>query len=518
MIRIDTEHTCPHADEVARLRATVEQLRAQLAGVEADEVERLRVQLAGLQADQENLRGQLAVLQRAAFGQKSERMPSMEKELRQKDPVRDLEAVRRKRRETWEAKQRVESVTVHHPVPERDQVCPRCGGDQFRPLGEGEEVPEWDWLPGRLIKRRHLLQKLTCRCGEHIVTAERPDPAVPASHYGAGLVAHVVVGKCADAIPLHRMEKQFERAGVPLSRSTLGDLFHAAAEQLVPLYELHLKEIAASELVQADETRVQVQAKGETRTAWMWTFLDEERIGYVYSPSRSGETPQRVLGGTSGNLMVDAYTAYNRVSDVDGRLRSGCLAHARRKFHEAKAHAPLAQQALMFIREVYRVEHEALEQGIVRTPAHGAMRHTRSRDWMDQFHAWLTDQDGRWPPQGLMAKAVGYALNQWVYLTRFLSDVKLPLDNNASERALRIHALIRKNSLTVGHDLAGRNLAVLSSLVETCEAHEINPEAWLADVLLRLPDIKMSARSSLLPQHWKPLEPPPSTEPDPAPS
>ena len=180
------------------------------------------------------------------------------------------------------------------------------------------------------------------------------------------------------------------------------DLFHRNAELLTPLAKHLLARVAASEIVLADETPIRMQ--GTAKTAYLWTFLAGKDITYVFSTSRSGDTPTTVLGGTTGTLVVDAYTGYNKVTKVDGRKRAGCMAHARRKFFEASRGLPEAEIALNLIRDIYVVEHEARERGIVGTAEHLALRRTRSRSILAQLFRWLRQQRGRHLPKGPMGK------------------------------------------------------------------------------------------------------------------
>ena len=217
---------------------------------------------------------------------------------------------------------------------------------------------------------------------------------------------------------------------------------------------------------------------GPEKRAFMWTFLCDEPapiITYRFSPSRSGDTPAEVLGGSIGALVVDIYTGYNQITSTGGRTRVACLAHARRHLFEAMGTAPEVRHALDLIRDVYVVEHEARQLGVARTPEHQAMRQARSRPLMEALKAWLTEQRGAGPPKSPLGSAVGYALNNWTPLTRFLDDEKLPPDNNASESALRVVALGRKNHLFVGNQDAGNNVAGLYSLVATCQANGVSP-------------------------------------------
>jgi transposase len=304
---------------------------------------------------------------------------------------------------------------------------------------------------------------------------------------------------------------------VQVNDSTLGDLFHRTAELVEPLYDRLLKLIAGKEIVLADETTQRVQAKGKTRTAWLWSFIgrdevERELIAYVFTNSRSGDTPVEVLGETKGKLVADAYSGYNKVTAPGGRERAGCLAHLRRRFFDAQSVAPdAAKKAMGFILEVYRVERAVLDADLLGTPEHLEMRQTKSKAVMEEFRAWLLAEQGRHPPRGPPAEAITYALGNWDALTLFLTDPHLPIDNNASERALRVAALGRKNFLFVGTDEAGENLAGLYSLIATCEVNGVNPVSYLADVLLRVQTHPASRVDELLPHNWAPPRREPST-------
>jgi len=392
---------------------------------------------------------------------------------------------------------------VHHRVSAAERRCPVCGGTDLKRLGPGKRTGVLEYVPARLERQVHVQETLVCRCGQGFVTAMAPK-ALEQGHYGPGLLAHLVTAKVCDSIPLYRQAKALARAGAPIARTTLCDLFHAVAAATAPLSARLLALVRQAPLVRADETPQRVLDEGKTRRAYVWTFRTEHLIAYVHSPSRSGATPQAVLGGTRGYLLVDGYTGYNRVTLPEGRTRVACWAHARRKFFEAQATAPEARHALDFILALYRVEHEATLRGALGGPEHLALRRERSAPVLEAFATWLAEQLPRHPPRGPMGLALRYTQGQWVALSRFLEDASLPLDNNASERALRAMALGRKNYLFVGSDEAGQNLAGLASLVATCEANGVNPEAYLADVLLRLGSHPASRLDELLPHRWTP--------------
>ncbi len=450
----------------------------------------------------------VASLQRHIFGKRSEKMPSVASELQKAGAITtDAEETLAKRRDAARKKRTLPSREIHHPVREEQKNCPKCGGREFTPLGDGKVTEVYELIPARFERQLHIQEKLRCRCGETILTADGAPKVYDKARYGPGFLAHVVVSKCADSIPLYRQAKRYRREGVPIDRSTLLDLFHRTAELLSPLVARLLALVAEREIVLADETTLRVQAKQKTRIAWLWSFIardefDKELVAYVFSKSRSGETPARVLEGTIGKLVVDGYTGYNRVTLPGARERAGCLAHLRRKFFDARNFSPAAHRVLDLILEIYKVERAALDQEILGTPAHLAMRQARSRQVMDELKVLLLAEQPKHLPKGPMGEAVGYALSQWNALTLFLTDARLPIDNNASERALRIAALGRKNFLFVGHNEAGENLAGLYSLIATCEANGVNPIEYLTDVLIRVQTHPASRIDELLPHRW----------------
>jgi len=342
-----------------------------------------------------------------------------------------------------------------------------------------------------------------------MVTAPGPVQAYEGAQYGPGFMSHLLVARTLDTTTFGCMERQFARLDIPIAKATMVGLFHRSAQCLSPLADRILELVRQHTVVLADETRMKMQLKFETGkdgTGYVWAFLADKLVAYRVSPSRSGETPRQVLEGTPGTLVVDAYSGYNQVTGPDSRKRAGCWAHVRRKFFDALSTAPEAQVAMDLILDLYQVEHDAQEEGVVRKPEHLQLRRERSKPVVKKLKLWLEEQKGLHLPKGAMGKAISYALNNWKALCQFLKSEQTPIDNNASERALRVIALLRKNSLHVGHDDAGNNLAVAMTLAATCEANGVNPQAYFADVLPRLQTHPDSRIDELLPQNWKPPE------------
>jgi transposase len=468
-------------------------------------------QLASLEANLEKL-------QRHVFGKRSEKIPPIATAIR--DPARaeaNRIAALQTRRENAEKKRQLVSQTIEHKVPEAEKTCPKCGGHEFSPLGDGFKTEMYELVPAIVERQIHVQEKLRCRCGETVLTAPGPTKVFDKARVGPTFMAQIAVSKCADALPLYRQAKAYRRVGVQVNDSLLGDYFHRTAEITKPLSDRLLDVVSEKEIVLADETSHRVQAKGKTKRSWIWSFIgrdesDKELIAYVYSTSRSSETPEHVLEGTAGKLVADAYAGYDRVTVPGKRERAGCLAHVRRKFFDAQGTAAdAAKKAMEFILNVYRIERAALDVDLLGTPEHLGMRQTQSRAVMDEFKAWLDAEQPRHPPRSPMGEAIGYALGQWKELTLFLTDPHLPIDNNASERALRTCALGRKNFLFVGTDEAGENLAGLYSLIATCEANGVNPVDYLADVLIRVQTHPASKIDELLPHNWTPPRAQPPT-------
>lgn len=467
-------------------------------------------QVLVLEEKLETLLGTVAHLQQRMYGKRSEKMPPMAHELRLTDTREEAEARRLRglqtRREHKALRKNLEEQTITHHVSEDKKRCFLCSGTATVQPGMGKETHMLEYVPGYFVRQRHIQEKVACACGGYVATANPPRKVIDKGQYGPGFIAHLCTMKCADAIPLHRLAKQYQRLGMPIGRQTLTDLFHAAAEKVEPLAKRLLRLIAEQPIVQGDETPIKM-LKPE-RKGYMWTFIADKFIGYVFAGDRSSETPVAVLGGSEGTLVVDAYTGYNAVTDVDGRVRAGCLAHVRRKFFDAKAQAPeVAATAMAHILEVYRIEQIAKAQKINGTPAHLELRQDKSRAAMAAFHAFLLAQEPRHTPKSAIGGAIRYAINQWSHLQAFLEDARIPPDNNISEAALRIVALGRKNFLFVHDEDSGKNLGNLYSLVATCEANNVDPVDYLTDVLIRIDYTKAKDIDDLLPHRWRPSVP-----------
>jgi transposase len=412
------------------------------------------------------------------------------------------------RRDRAAAKAQAPTVRVEHKVPEAERRCTVCGNAKLDPLGDGKTTSVWEFVPARFVRVEHVQEVLRCRCNGFVVTAPGAPKVVEKGQYGASFLAHLAVSKCADHTPIYRIEKAFARQGIPVARSTMNELLHRASEILAPVWTRLLDVVRVRPVVGADETRLRLvrDKSGKTKNGFVWTFGARDHEGgldvaYVFAEDRSGSTPKTLLEGTSGVLLVDGYSGYNVVDEVSTRRRAACHAHLRRYFHEALPTAPVAQEMLDLVAELYRAEHAGDEKQLVRA-AKLDFRKRRAGPIRRRMHAWLNKHRERHPPKSPIGAAIRYADNQWDELGVFLHDDRVPLDNNGSERALRRIALGRKNYLFV-HDVErGASLAGLYSLVATCEARSINPFEYLADVLARVQDHPARDIDALLPGAW----------------
>lgn len=478
-----------------------DEIIAQLAASNAELTKTISEQSSTI----EKLRGEISELKRMLFGQSRERVVPIERELRSRGKKPKLTPQQRqaRRREKRRAQSQArESLPVEDVVHSLD-ACPECGCHELASISE-KVNEEFEFVPAHYKRIRHHRETKRCKSCDTVSTAPGPNRVIDGGHYGPGLYAHAVVAKCADSIPIHRLAKSFERNGIPMSRTTLNALFHRAAELLGPIEKRILALVSESAHINADETPIYIQAPGKCRTGYVWTFIADKLIAYVFAASRSGEVPKSVLGDTRGKLQVDGYSGYNVVCIPDGRDRVGCMGHTRRKFFGALETAPEeAATALDFVLQLYEVEYLAAERDIVGTDEHLKLRQAVMSPIFEKFERWLRDQSPHHLPQGPMGKAIQYALNQWAELKKVLDDAKLRLDNNIAENALRIIALGRKNFLFVGNEEAGRNLATLQTIVATCNANGVNPEAYIKDVLIRVQGTPSSEIDSLLPQNWE---------------
>jgi transposase len=342
-----------------------------------------------------------------------------------------------------------------------------------------------------------------------IYQAPAADQTFAKSSVDESVAAHIVVQKIIDHLPLYRIAKIFSRQGVNIPESTLGDIYSESSRILQPLYDAHKNDVLGGGYVNMDETTIRVQdsdKKGATHQGYYWVCYNNasKSVLFVYDPSRSRGAPQKILEGYQGYLQTDGYGAYDEFENVPGITLLGCLAHARRKFFEAKtANVQLSQEALELFGKVYAVEKHIREHNLI-GEVKLAYRLAYAIAALNELHAWMLHQYAVIQlPSDPIRKAIEYSLVRWDKLTVYARTHHLDPDNNKVENSIRPVAIGRKNYLFAGsHDAAQRS-GIFYSLLGTCKAHGLEPYAWLKDVLAKLPYHPQNRIHELLPQYYK---------------
>ncbi len=425
---------------------------------------------------------------------------------------------------------------VVHDLTEDDKPCPCCG--EVRQV-IGQDVSEQlDYIPAKVMVIEHVRLKYACKAcearvaasGPQIVTADKPLAPVEKGLATAGLLAHVIVSKYADHLPLYRLERILKRHKIEIARSTLCDWMRQSAEALGPLYDAMARDVLASKVIHTDDTPVDVQAPGlgKTRTGRFWVYVGDPAHGQIvfdYTPSRKRDGPMAFLKDWGKNtrrfLQADAFGGYDGIyaGQAGGKVTEvACWAHARRKFYEARQSDPAnSAQALAYIRLLYDVETRAKKQfgaqkqDDAKRPLAAirlALRQQHTAARLDEIKAWLEglgiSAGGNVLPKSPMGQGVTYALNQWDALKVYATDGELNIDNNPAENAVRRIALGRKNWLFAGSDRGGRTAATLFTLIATCQRHRVEPFAYLRDVLTRIAAHPHNRLADLMPDRWRP--------------
>lgn len=410
-------------------------------------------------------------------------------------------------------------VEVFQDLKESEKVC-GCGSELSR---IGEEVSEkLDIVPAKMQVIKNIRYKYACKSCEGVESeggAVRIAPVtpqlIPQGIATPGLLSYIITAKYADALPLYRQEKIFERIGVEIGRATMANWVIQVGQRCEPLMDLLQKEIRSGPLINMDETPVQVlnePGRPNTSKSYMWVFRggDVERPALVfhYDPSRSGQVPQEYLNGYQGYIQTDGYQGYNVVGECDGIVHLGCWVHVRRKFMDVvKARAKGSKKngnadvALENIRHLYAIEKEADEKDLKAVERY-QLRQEKSVPLLKQFRKWLEDISPKTPPQGLLGKAISYALRQWERLERYTQSGLLRPDNNLAENAIRPFVVGRKNWLFSAHPRGAKASATIYSLIETAKANGLEPYRYLRYLFERLPMAEVEADyKALLPQY-----------------
>src|SRR5580693_7459730 len=471
----------------------------------------------------EKLRFQIAKLRRMQFGRSSERITRQIEQLElQLEELETGEAEDVARAEASEpaapiparAKPKRKPLpdhlprheVLHQPVGDSACICPACGGG----MGKlGEDVTEvLDYVPGHFQVIRHVRPKYACTACDAITQAPAPAMPTPRGRATPATLAHLLVSKYCDHIPLYRQSEIYAREGLELDRSTLSDWVGQAAWLLDPVVAGIRKHVFAAEKIHGDDTTVPVLAPGLGRTATgrLWVYVRDDRLfggpaapaaAYFYSPDRGAEHPTAHMAGFTGFLQADGYAGFERLYNP-ARTKPGpitevaCWAHCRRKFYDVweATKSPVAKEALDRIAAVYAIEDKARF-----APAGERVEHRReTAPLLDAFFAWADATVGRLSGKLELAKAFRYTITRREALTRFVTDGRLEADNNVAENAMRIIALGRRNYLFAGSDSGGERAASVYTLVETAKLNGLNPEVYLRDILTKIAEGHTSNR------------------------
>jgi transposase len=479
-----------------------------------------------LDLELDRLRFQLAKARRAMFGQSSEHgskigqfelaLEDIEETIGAAEATAEKEAAKTTVA-AFERRKPARRPLPDHLPRERHvypslSACACCGGKLHK---LGEDITEsLERVPARWFVLQHVREKFSCNACDTITQPPAPSHPIARGRAGPVLLAEIAFAKFGLHLPLHRQSVTFAREGVPIDVSTLADWMGAISVTLQPLVDIIQAYVLAAMRLHVDDTPVPVLAKGKTKTGRLWTVVrDDKPFGgadppaafYIYSPDRGGVHPQAFLKTWSGIMQADAFAGFNALYET-GRspgpiLEAGCWAHWRRKFHElAKLQkAPLAMEAVTRIDAIFARERTI--NGLA-PEARLAVRTEAIAPLVDDLAAWLRRHRGTLSSKAETAKAMDYALKRWPAFTRFLGDGRICLTNNAAERAIRCIAVGRKNWTFAGSDAGGHRAAAFYTLIQTCTLNDVDPRAWLADILKRLPDHPAKRIHELLPWHW----------------
>lgn len=537
------------ASEIAVLRAALAAAEARASAAEGalvvakGELTQVQAIVSASEDMIRHLRLQIAKLRREQYGHSAERHARLIEQLEMQ--LEDLETDLEQDRAKADAAAAKASVTAFErrcparkPLPEhlpRERVvveaptsCTCCGSARIVKMGE-DITETLEVIPRQWKVVQTVREKFTCRDCERISQPPAPFHPTPRGWAGPNLLAMVLFEKFGQHQPLNRQAERYAKEGVEISLSTLADQVGTCAVALQPIHDLIRTHILGAERLHADDTTVPLLAKGGTQTARLWTYLRDDRpFGggappaalYYFSTDRRKEHPTRHLAGWTGILQADAYGGYNDLYSAQHKpapVRSAlCWSHARRKFFELADITATARKGKKVAEEISPIALEAVERfdaifdaereitGLTAEARHDA-RQRLVRPMVQDLHDWLRSERARMSKHNPVAKAINYMFEEdgrWEAFTRFLDDGRICLTNNAAERALRGVALGRKAWLFAGSPRGGDRAAFMYSLIVTAKMNDVDPQAWLADVLARLPDMPLSRLPELLPWNW----------------
>jgi transposase len=514
-----------HQEEVRTLAALAASHQDELRSLQAEFDSHLQtlsqqdVQLRSSSEQIERLKMIIEKLRRRVYGVKSEKitiqLEQLELHLEELECSQaEAEAVVERVRPPAEPKTRSRRKPLPEHLPRevvthalQGHCCPDCGG-QLRQFGE-DVSEQLEYIPDSFKVIRHVRPKFACSGCERVVEAPAPSRPIERGLAGPGLLAHVLVSKFADHLPLYRQSEIYARQGVEIERSTLANWVGGASDLLAPLIDAIQKHVLAGTKLHADDTPMPVLSpgRGRTKTGRLWTYVRDDRpagedtapaVWFVYSEDRKGEHPRQHLKNFKGGLQADAYAGFHHLYGDGAIYEVACWAHARRKFHEIHViHAsPTTTEALARIGALYAIEEEVRGK-----PAdlRLSVRQARAKPLLDDLRKWMEKALHSLSTKSETAAAIRYALSRWRALSRYTENGLLEIDNSAAERALRAVALGRKNYLFAGSDCGGERAAAMYSLIGSAKLNGLDPESYLRTALTQIADHPISRIEDFLP-------------------
>lgn len=392
--------------------------------------------------------------------------------------------------------------------------CPTCGGTSFLKAAD-KVVQVMEHVPASVKIVRHVEKRMICKGCDTTVAGIMPTLPIERGKPGPGLLAHIMVAKFDDHIPLYRLSEMYDRLGIDISRSVMADWVGRVSALLSPLISLIKAHVAAVDRIHSDDTPVDVldPGRGKTKTGRVWVYVFDGRgyqdpnpgaIAYYYSPDRKGTHPADHLATFSGVMHADGYGGYKKLYGKQ-IIEAACMAHVRRKFHDVikLKPSPIADEALSRIGALYDIEHRI--RGMP-PDERRALRQEHANPILNDLKLWIEATLSTIPQKQKLAEAMRYALSRWAALRVYIDDGRVEIDNNIAERAMRPLGIGRKNWLFAGSDKGGERIANILTIIETVKLHGHNPEIYLTDVLTRIEDHPKDRLEELLPWNWTPVE------------
>ena len=490
-----------------------------------DDTNTLKQMVLTLLGQIDDLSGQLIYLKRQLFGKKSEKLNPNQRMLFEQlyeetkakvEEQRKPKAKKSRRKKSKHKGRRPLPENLHRKIIEiepskQDLVCDHCGNNKSR---IGEEVTEkLEYVPASFYVSRYIRHKYACKhCQNNVSIGQLPPMIIDKGIPAESVIAHIITCKFADHLPLNRQVDIFKRHGVYVTTSNMCDWLGDAADMVVPLVKRMQEFIRQSPIINTDDTKIPIKSKkrkGSTYNGYLWVYLDKKgNVVFDFTPNRSREGPINFIGKEySGNVQADAYSGYDELFRISDATEIGCNSHARRKFEYALDDDPVRASRMMVLwGRLYAIEKRAKEENYSDEQLLAA-RQRQALPIFDEIKVALNEYKDQVLSKSLMGKAITYVFNQWDALVRYTGDPMFSIDNNISERMLRMVVIGRRNYLFAGSEAGAERAAILYSLVASCKVNGHDPFAYFNDVLKKVSTWPASRIDELLPCNWKPPEP-----------